>query len=183
MPFTFSRYGLSGIVLVEQQTFADHRGYFKETYKYGEFAGAGIEETFLQDNLSVSARDVFRGLHFQVPPKAQAKLVTVIRGAILDVVVDLRSESETYLQWMALEISGTEHKALYIPEGFAHGFLTLENDTFVAYKTSAEFCPECERGIRWNDPSIGIVLPVSSPQISEKDAALPLLEELEEQLF
>jgi dTDP-4-dehydrorhamnose 3,5-epimerase len=183
MPFSFTQYGLSGIVLVEQQTFADHRGFFKETYKYGEFASAGIEESFLQDNLSVSARDVFRGLHFQVPPKAQAKLVTVIRGAILDVVVDLRKESPTYLQWMALEMAGTEHKALYIPEGFAHGFLTLENDTYVAYKTSAEFSPDCERGIRWNDPNIGIVLPISSPQTSEKDAALPMVDEIEDTPF
>ena len=183
MPFTFNRYEMSGLVLIEQKAFGDARGFFKETYRREVFAENGIKDEFVQDNLSVSARDVLRGLHFQLPPKAQAKLVTVLRGAILDVVVDLRKDSPTYRQWTALELSGKDHHALYVPVGFAHGFLSLENDTYVAYKTSAEYSPEHEGGLRWNDPHIGIVWPVASPKISDKDAVLPFLDEIEGRPF
>jgi len=183
MPFTFTRYEMSGLVLIEQKTFGDERGFFKEIYRHDTFVENGIEAVFVQDNLSVSARDVLRGLHFQLPPKAQAKLVTVIRGAVLDVVVDLRKSSSTYGLWTALNLSADNHHSLYIPEGFAHGFLSLENDTCVAYKTSAEYSPEHEGGIRWNDPRIGIVWPVASPRLSEKDAALPFLDQIKESPF
>jgi len=183
MPFSFIDYELSGLVLVEQKTFDDSRGYFKETYQYDAFAEHGIQDRFVQDNLSVSARDVLRGLHFQLPPKAQAKLVSAIKGTVLDVVVDLRRGSSTYRKWAAIELSAEKHQALYIPAGFAHGFLALENDTYVSYKASAPYSPEHERGIRWNDPDIGIVWPIASPEVSEKDAALPFIDELPDSLF
>ena len=183
MPFTFSHFELSGLVLIEQKTFDDSRGFFKEVYKQEAFAENGITDTFVQDNLSVSARDVLRGLHFQIPPKAQAKLVNVISGTILDVVVDLRRDSTTYREWAAIELSAEKHQALYVPAGFAHGFLALENDSCVLYKTSAEYSPEHEGGIRWNDPGIGIVWPIASPEVSEKDAALPFIDELSDNLF
>jgi len=178
MPFTFTQYDKSGLILIEQKTFGDGRGFFKETYKYEEFAKNGIKDNFVQDNFSVSAKNVLRGLHFQIPPKAQAKLVTVLNGAILDIVVDLRKDSPTFKQWTAFEISSNDHHALYVPVGFAHGFLALENDTFVAYKTSAEYSPEHDRGLKWNDPHIGIVWPIASPRLSEKDQALPCLDEM-----
>lgn len=183
MPFTFSHYELSGLVLIEQKTFEDARGYFKETYQYDAFAAQGIEDNFVQDNLSVSARDVLRGMHFQIPPKAQAKLVCVLKGTVLDVAVDLRKESPTYLKWAAIELAAGRHQALYIPVGFAHGFLALENDSYVYYKTSAPYSPEHEQGIRWNDPDIGIVWPIASPQVSTKDAALPFFEEYSNGIF
>ncbi len=183
MPFSFSHYELSGLILIEQKTFEDPRGFFKETYQFDAFAAHGIQERFVQDNLSVSARDVLRGMHFQAPPLAQAKLVSVIKGTILDVVVDLRQDSPTFQKWAAIEIAAERHQALYIPVGFAHGFLALENDSYVTYKTSAPYSPEHERGIRWNDPDIGIVWPIASPQVSAKDAALPFIDELPDSLF
>ena len=183
MPFTFSHYELSGLVLIEQKTFEDPRGFFKETYQYEAFAAQGIGDTFVQDNLSVSARDVLRGLHFQIPPMAQAKLVSVIKGTILDVVVDLRKNSPTFQKWAAIELAAEKHQALYIPLGFAHGFLALENDSYVSYKTSAPYSPEHERGLRWNDPDIGIVWPIASPQLSAKDAKLPFIGEITNSVF
>lgn len=183
MPFTFTRYELSGLVLIEQKTFEDHRGFFKETYQQEAFAANGITDTFVQDNVSVSARDVLRGLHFQRPPMAQAKLVTVYRGSILDVVVDLRRNSPTFKEWVALEISASDHHALYVPEGFAHGFLSLENDTVVHYKVSRPYSPEHDGGIRWNDPGIGVIWPVAVPRVSEKDEALPFVDDLGENPF
>lgn len=183
MPFTFSHYELSGLVLIEQKTFEDPRGFFKETYQYEAFAAQGIGDTFVQDNLSVSARDVLRGLHFQIPPMAQAKLVSVIKGTILDVVVDLRKNSPTFQKWAAIELAAEKHQALYIPVGFAHGFLALENDSYVSYKTSAPYSPEHERGLRWNDPDIGIVWPIASPQVSAKDASLPFIGEITNSVF
>ncbi len=183
MPFTFTQYEMSGLVLIEQKTFDDHRGYFKETYRQDIFAANGITDTFVQDNVSVSAMDVLRGLHFQRPPMAQAKLVTVYRGTILDVVVDLRGNSPTFKEWMALEISANDHHALFVPEGFAHGFLSLENDTIVHYKVSRPYSPEHDGGIRWNDPGIGVIWPVSAPRISEKDEALPFIDDLGGSVF
>ncbi len=183
MPFSFSNYELSGLVLVEQKTFDDARGFFKETYQYDDFAKHGIQDTFVQDNLSVSARDVLRGLHFQIPPMAQAKLVSVLKGTILDVVVDLRNNSPTVHKWAAIELAAENHHSLYIPVGFAHGFMALENDTYVSYKTSAPYSQKHERGIRWNDPDVGIVWPIASPQLSEKDAALPFIGEMNSSIF
>ena len=183
MPFTFHNFELSGLVLIEQQTFEDSRGFFKEVYKYNDFRADGIADVFVQDNYSVSGKNVVRGLHFQVPPKAQSKLITVLCGAILDVVVDLRTSSPTYREWATIELTAAQHNSLYIPQGFAHGFLALENDTCILYKTSAEYSPAHERGIRWNDPQIGIVWPIPSPHLSEKDATLPFIDELPETPF
>jgi dTDP-4-dehydrorhamnose 3,5-epimerase len=183
MSFRFNRHELSGLVLIEQQTFEDQRGFFKEFYRYDLFAEQGITATFVQDNVSVTAKDVLRGLHFQYPPKAQAKLVTVLHGTIIDIVVDLRRASPTYRQWTALELPASTHRALYVPEGFAHGFLAMENDTMVLYKCSALYDPQLEGGIRWNDPGIGIIWPISAPQLSHKDSILPFIDELSEPPF
>jgi dTDP-4-dehydrorhamnose 3,5-epimerase len=178
MSFTFDPHELSGLVLIEQQPFPDQRGFFKEVYRSDVFAEHGITDTFVQDNLSVTAKHVLRGLHFQYPPRTQAKLVTVLHGTIVDVVVDLRQDSPTYRKWAALEMPATEHRALYVPQGFAHGFLATENDTVVLYKCSSLYEPSLDGGIRWNDPDIGIIWPVASPRLSEKDGALPFLDEL-----
>src|SRR5262249_36022010 len=141
----------------------------------------GVSAKFVQDNQSLSARPgTVRGLHFQAPPYAQAKLVRVLQGAVFDVAVDLRIGSTSYGKWCGINLTAAKPEQLYIPAGFAHGFLTLEPDTVVAYKVDAPYAPRCDFGIRWNDPAIGIDWPVDPTDaiLSDKDAALPLLDSL-----
>lgn len=176
MPFQFERLAIPEIILIKPRVFVDERGYFAETYKRSEFAANGIDVAFVQDNYSHSVRGVLRGLHFQVPPCVQAKLVSVIRGRAFDVAVDIRRGSPTCGRWISAILSGENHYMLYIPAGFAHGFCTLDETDFV-YKVTAEYSPRHERGIAWNDPAIGIEWPLLNPILSPQDARLPALAE------
>lgn len=163
--------------LIKPQRFEDHRGFFAETYNRKKYSEFGIDLEFVQDNHSISNEEgTIRGLHFQAPPNAQAKIVRCGRGAIFDVAVDLRRGSPTYGKWEAYELSAENGCQLYIPVGFAHGFLTLEPHSEIVYKCSDFFASESERCVLWSDPCIGIDWPtVSSPILSIKDAAaLPL---------
>jgi len=175
MPFEFHRLDLPEVILVQATRFGDARGFFMETYKASAFAAGGIPGPFVQDNLSRSTRGVLRGLHYQKHPHAQGKLVSVIRGTILDVAVDIRQGSPTYGQWRSCELSGGTGTMLYVPVGFAHGFCVLSDEADVLYKVTAEFDPELDRGILWNDPDIGVEWPVADPILSPKDAGLPPL--------
>ena len=161
--------------------FQDERGFFSEVWSDERFAAAGIAATFVQDNVSVStSKGVIRGLHFQVPPAAQAKLVRVSRGAVFDVGVDIRRSSPTFGCWAGVVLSAEKWNQLYVPEGFAHGFITLEDDTEVNYKVSAAYSPEHERLIRCNEPAIGIEWPIAvQPTLSARDEAAPLLADVE----
>jgi dTDP-4-dehydrorhamnose 3,5-epimerase len=156
----------------------DERGWFSETFHEARSRGLGIATRFVQDNQSYSKRaGTLRGLHFQVPPAEQAKLISVQRGSILDVAADVRRGSPTFGKYVSVELSADNGRQLYIPGGFAHAFLTMENDVIVNYKTSNHYAPASEGGIRWDDPDIGITWPVQSSDIiiSEKDRGLPLL--------
>lgn len=173
----------AGLVLLEAATFSDHRGYFRETYRRNDLAERlGREIDFVQDNQSWSARaGTLRGLHFQRPPRAQAKLVSVASGEIYDVAVDLRPDSPHYGRWQGFELSAENGRQLFVPEGFAHGFLTLSDQVLVNYKVSDYYAPDCDAGLRWNDPSLKIDWPLAGREliISDKDAALPWLAQLQ----
>jgi len=173
MPFKFIRTEIPEVILVESTVFNDNRGFFEELYKESDFLSY-IPCSFPQFNHSFSKRGVLRGLHFQIMPKPQGKLVTVISGRIYDVAVDLRKGSPTYKKWVSAEL--TPGKMLWIPVGFAHGFVALE-DSNVVYFVSREFSKEHDSGVSWNDPEINVKWPVDNPIISEKDRKLPLLKE------
>ena len=169
---------LPGVVLIEPQVFGDHRGYFMETYSAKAFAQMGIDNVFVQDNQSFTARKgTLRGIHFQNGDMAQAKLVRVTRGAVMDVAVDLRRGSPTYKQWAAVELSEENKRMLFIPRGFGHGFLTLTDDVEFCYKVDNLYSKEHDRGIRFDDPDIGVVWGVEDPILSQKDQAAPLLKD------
>ena len=176
MPFTFLRLANPDVILIEAKAFVDERGFFSETFQRSEFLKHGIPYSFVQDNHSRSRHGVLRGLHYQKQPAAQAKLVSVIRGEIFDVVVDIRKESPFYGLWTATVLSDQNRRSLFIPEGFAHGLLVLSEEADVSYKVTAEYSPENERGIVWNDPRISIDWPIKDPLLSVKDAQLPTLE-------
>lgn len=165
--------------LIEPRRFGDARGWFTETYSEPVFAQLGIGCRFVQDNHSLSVpRFTLRGLHFQTPPHGQDKLVRCIRGRVFDVAVDVRRGSPTYGQWVGTELSAENGHQLFIPIGFAHGFLTLEPDCEVTYKCSDTYAPDHDGGIRWDDPAIGIAWPIPAgtmPELSPKDAVQPLL--------
>ena len=171
----------ASLIHIKPQRHCDHRGFFAETYSRRKYSELGIEDDFVQDNHSLS-RDVgtLRGLHFQTPPHAQAKLVRCGRGAIFDVAVDIRQGSPTYGQWKGYELTAENGNQLYVPVGFAHGFVTLEPDSEIVYKCSDYYAPETEGSILWNDPDIGIDWPTESDIIlSDKDAVAFLLSDLE----
>ena len=172
---------IADLIELTPRRFADERGFFSEIYNEARFAKAGITARFVQDNVSLSVtKGVVRGLHFQTPPAAQAKLLRVARGAIFDVGVDLRRSSPTYGRWAGVILSADKWNQLYLPEGFAHGFMTLEDNTEVSYKVSALYSPELDRSIRWDDPAIGIEWPAGlHPILSAKDADAPLLADVE----
>ncbi|MEJ1157934.1 dTDP-4-dehydrorhamnose 3,5-epimerase [Prosthecomicrobium sp. N25] len=171
------------VLLIEPRRFGDDRGWFTEVYSEADFSRRGIDVRFVQDNHSLSRpAGVLRGLHFQRPPRAQAKLVRCIRGRIWDVAVDIRRGSPTYGRWAAAELSAANGRQLYIPVGFAHGFLTLEPDTEVTYKVSDFYAPDCDGGLRWNDPDLALPWPIPAgidPVTSSKDAVLPGLRAFE----
>lgn len=179
MPFNFTKLSIDGLVVVEPRVFGDGRGFFLESYKKSEFESNGINVDFKQDNHSVSTKGVLRGLHYQKPPAAQAKLVRVIKGAVWDVAVDIRRESPTFKKWVAVELSEENKKMLFIPEGFAHGFLALSDEVHLMYKCSNEYTPESDAGIIWNDPEIAVTWPSGTPLLSEKDMILPMLKDAE----
>ena len=171
---------LAGVYEITPQRFGDNRGFFSETYSAPGLAAAGIDLVFIQDNHSLSkAAGVLRGLHYQLPPFAQDKLVRVVRGAILDVAVDIRKSSPTFGRWLALEVSAQKWNQILVPKGFAHGFVTLVPDTEVVYKVTERYAPECDRSIRFDDPAIGIdwPMPVAEITLSDKDRKAPLLAE------
>jgi dTDP-4-dehydrorhamnose 3,5-epimerase len=173
--------GIEGPLLVQVRRFGDHRGFFMETYSQRDFQAVGVPESFVQDNHSLSATPgTLRGMHFQLPPHAQAKLVRVLRGEILDMVVDLRHGSPSFGRHVACRLSARNGEMLYVPAGFAHGFVTLGPDTEVTYKVSDYYAPECDRGLAWDDPDLALPWPdlPGGPVLSDKDRAHPRLRDL-----
>lgn len=176
-----------GVLEIIPKKHGDARGFFAETYQRQRFNDAGVAQEWVQDNQSLSAeKGVLRGLHFQVAPAAQDKLLRVLKGSVFDVAVDIRQGSATYGKWVSLVISAEKFNQIFIPKGFAHGFLTLEPGVEVFYKVSAPYAPDCDRSILWNDPQIGIDWPLESgrqPIVSGKDAAAPRLADIAPSLF
>ncbi len=180
---------LPGVLIIEPAVFRDDRGWFSESYNEPRFnaalteLGLPVPRRFVQDNHSCSRAGVLRGLHYQLPPHAQGKLVRVTQGAAYDVAVDIRAGSPTFGQWMGVELSADNQRQLWIPEGYAHAFLALQDDTHFLYKTTDTYAKACERSIRWDDPAIGIRWPlppgISAPLVAPKDAAAPLLAQAE----
>jgi len=177
MPFEFLLTEIPEVILIKPKIFKDERGFFMETYKKAEFEQAGIHVDFVQDNQSRSMKGVLRGLHYQLPPSAQAKLVRCLSGRIFDAAVDIRKDSDTFGQWVSAELSAEAGEMLFIPEGFAHGFLTLSDTADVLYKVSAEYSALHERGIIWDDPEIGIEWPDLDVILSDRDKEHPGLED------
>ena len=167
---------LDGVYILEPKVFGDHRGYFMETYSEKVFRELGIDNVFVQDNESFTAqKGTLRGLHFQNDPMSQTKIVRVLQGAVMDVAVDLRKGSPTYLQWEAVELSEENKRMFYIPRGFAHGFLTLTDNVKFVYKVDNFYAPDCDRSIRFDDPQIGVTWDIKNPILSQKDLNAPLL--------
>jgi dTDP-4-dehydrorhamnose 3,5-epimerase len=179
MSFTFEPLEISDVVLVHPTRHSDARGFFQESYRASAFAEAGIDARFVQDNLARSARGVLRGLHYQLPPAAQGKLVGVVSGSVFDVAVDLRVGARSYGRWVARTLDAEEGRLLWIPPGFAHGYLVLSDVAEVAYKVTAEYAPSLDRGVLWNDPAIGVEWPIDDPVVSPKDRAQPPLVDAE----
>lgn len=182
----FTATALPGVVVIEPAVFGDDRGWFMESFNQQRFV-AGLAELglpaprpFVQDNESHSRRGVLRGLHYQLPPHPQGKLVRVVQGAVFDVAVDIRRASPYFGRWVGVELSAANRRQLWIPEGFAHGFVALEEDSRFLYKTTDFYARDCERAIAWNDPAIGIGWPAGpAPLLAPKDAAAPLLADAE----
>lgn len=168
---------IEGLLVLKPKVFMDERGYFFESYNQNVLKAAGIDHVFLQDNESLSSKGVLRGLHFQKPPHAQGKLVRVVKGKVLDVAVDIRKNSATYGKYFSIELSGENKWMFWIPPGFAHGFVTLENDTVFSYKCTDLYHKESEGGLIWNDPELNIQWGVNDPIVSEKDKLGMLLNE------
>lgn len=168
---------LQGVMLIEPQVFADERGYFMETWKRSSYIQHGIDVDFSQTNLSKSTRGVLRGLHYQWP-QPQAKLVQVLQGRVFDVAVDLRRGSPNYLKWVGMELSDKNHQQLYIPEGFAHGFISLSETVLLAYACSREYLQSADAAIAWDDPEIAIEWPLEPTSLSVKDTAAANIAEI-----
>lgn len=177
MGFEFKKLEIPEVILITPKVFPDDRGLFLESYKESEFKANGINLEFKQDNHSQSSKNVLRGLHYQLEPHEQGKLVRVITGKIFDVAVDIRKGSPTFEKWVSAELSYENKNILWIPPGFAHGFLTLEDNTNVLYKATNEYNKDSEAGIIWNDPDIGVKWPIKDPLLSEKDLKHPLLKD------
>ncbi|MZQ83726.1 dTDP-4-dehydrorhamnose 3,5-epimerase [Paenibacillus sp. 5J-6] len=171
---------LEGLIIVEPDVHGDNRGFFMESYSRAKFNELGIKHEFIQDNHSLSVETgVLRGLHYQLNPKAQTKLVRVASGAIYDVAVDIRKDSPTFGQWVGVILSEANKRQLLVPQGFAHGFCTIVPNTQVLYKVDEYYSPEHDKGILWSDPAIGIDWPTSKPILSDKDQKHPLLRDAE----
>lgn len=181
--FTFEETRIPGVIVVTPAVFGDSRGYFMETYNSVDFASAGIDAVFVQDNQSKSSRGVLRGLHFQTGEHSQAKLVRVVSGEVFDVAVDLRPGSATYGQWVGAVLSAESRCQLFIPKHFAHGFLVLSDSAEFTYKCDAPYCPSSEAGLAWDDPEVGIEWPLPAglePILSAKDIGYPRLGDIEQ---
>jgi dTDP-4-dehydrorhamnose 3,5-epimerase len=177
MPFEFVPLALPGLTLVKPRVFGDQRGFFLELYKHSEFVAAGISGHLVQDNYSRSSSGVLRGLHYQKSPKAQAKLVTCLKGRIFDVAVDIRKGSPQFGKWTGVELTEENKQLLYVPAGFAHGFQVLSGTAEVLYKCTDEYSPSDDRGIIWNDPDINVAWPLKDPVLSGKDKLHPRLQQ------
>lgn len=170
----FTETGLAGAYVIEVEPVTDARGFFARTFCAGEFAERGLATVFVQCNVSGNPiKGTLRGMHFQAAPHAEDKLVRCTRGAIYDVMLDLRPESSTFKQWRGYELSAENHRTVYIPQGFAHGFVTLTADVEIFYQMSQNYHPEAARGVRWNDPAFGIEWPVTAPRVAERDNSYP----------
>ncbi len=179
MAFEFIKQNIEDVILIKPKVFCDNRGFFMESYKKSEFVANGIDVDFIQDNHSKSSAHVLRGLHYQANPNAQAKLVRCLRGRIFDVAVDIRPSSKTFGQYVKVELSEENKEMLYIPEGFAHGFVVLSENAEIHYKTNAEYAPKSDRGILWNDKEINIDWDIDfEPILSEKDKTQPELKNI-----
>ncbi len=168
---------IQDLLIVKPRVFEDERGYFFESYNRDVFAANGIENKFLQDNESKSKKGVLRGLHFQKPPFAQGKLVRVMKGSVLDVAVDIRKDSPTYGKWASIVLTDKNKFMYWVPPGFAHGFVTLEDDTVFFYKCTNVYNKESEGSIRWNDPDLNIDWGIEKPVLSDKDQVSPLFKD------
>jgi dTDP-4-dehydrorhamnose 3,5-epimerase len=168
---------LPGVLIIEPRVFPDGRGFFFETYQRERYSRQGISNEFVQDNLSYSIKNTLRGLHYQLP-HSQAKLVQVLSGEAFDVAVDIRAGSPTFGQWMGAVLSSENKKQLFIPKGFAHGFCVLSDTVLFSYKCDDYYAPDCEKGILWSDPDIGIEWAVLTPLLSEKDCKFPYLKDI-----
>jgi dTDP-4-dehydrorhamnose 3,5-epimerase len=173
MPFCFEKLEVGGAILIEPRVFADERGFFLESYRQSDFAASGIPENFVQENHSRSRRGILRGLHYQLPPRAQAKLVRVVVGEVLDVAVDMRKGSPTFGKWVGVNLSAENRRLLYLPPTCAHGFCVISDVAEVIYKVTEEYSPEWERGICWNDSQLAIQWPVEAPTLSDRDQRWP----------
>jgi dTDP-4-dehydrorhamnose 3,5-epimerase len=175
MPFTFTKLAIPGVIKVEPKIFGDERGFFLEAFKASEFKAAGLDIKIVQSNHSRSVKNVLRGLHYQDAPHQQGKLIRCVSGKIFDVAVDIRKSSPTFGQWVGEYLCDDTKNLLYIPEGCAHGFCVVSESAEIIYYCTDEYAPECDRGIRWNDPTIGIKWPITDPILSSKDAVAPFL--------
>lgn len=170
---------IPGVLIFEPKVFEDDRGFFLETWRKDKYAEAGVKEDFVQDNVSFSMRGTLRGLHFQ-NPHGQGKLVQVLTGQVFDVAVDIRVGSPSFGKWVGIELSGEDHRQIYIPPGFAHGFCVMSEKALFSYKCTDYYTAECDSGIIWNDPDIGIEWPIADPVLSNKDAKNPRLSQVTE---
>lgn len=168
---------LEGVLIIQPQVFEDDRGYFFEAFNAINYRKAGLPTDFVQDNESKSKKGVLRGLHFQKPPFAQGKLIRVIQGAVMDVAVDIRKNSSTYGAWTSVVLSSENKMAFWVPEGFAHGFVTLAEENIVLYKCTAPYNKESEGAIRWNDPTVNVNWNIENPLLSPKDTVSPFLKD------
>lgn len=175
MAFKFKTFDIKDLILVEAEILNDTRGFFHENYKRSSFQKNGIPIDFVQENRSFSNKNVLRGLHYQIEPHAQGKLVECLQGEIFDVAVDIRRSSPTFGKWAHVTLSDKQKTQFYIPPGFAHGFCVLSEQAYISYKCTAEYDPSSERSLLWNDPDINIAWPIKNPILSEKDARNPLL--------
>lgn len=182
MPAAIENTKLEGVLLFKNRAFADDRGWFTEVWNAEALRSAGFDKPFVQDNMSYSKRGVLRGLHFQ-NPEPQGKLVTCLKGEIFDVAVDLRKSSRTFGQWVGARLNDENHDQLFIPEGFAHGFVVTSEDALVLYKCTAPYRPQHDTSLAWNDPEVGIQWPLKDPVVSAKDAAAYSLKTLPAQKF
>ncbi len=179
MPFEFEKQKIEDVILVKPQVFGDNRGFFTETYKKSDFIKNGITVDFVQDNHSKSSKHVLRGLHYQAKPYAQAKLVRCVKGKIFDIAVDLRKNSNTFKNYVKVELSEDNKHMLFIPDGFAHGFVVLSDEAELLYKTSQEYSPKHDRGVFWADKELNINWEIDfEPILSEKDKNQPKLKDL-----
>jgi len=179
MPVTFSKTEIEDVLMVESRLFGDARGFLTETYSKRDWEQNGHTETFVQDNLSLSDRGTMRGMHYQIAPHAMGKLVRAITGSIFDVAVDLRHGSPTFGKWVGKTLAGGTGLAMWVPEGFAHGFLALEDDTRVYYKCTAHYAPDTERCLSYKDPDVNIEWPFEPTSVVDRDAKAPTLRQTE----